>query len=46
MYVKLRSIKEDFLSCSQKAFLIKIYFLNIVGVCPKHFISTGKKHFY
>ena len=32
-------------SYDYKAFPINLHFFNIVGVCPKHFILTWKKHF-
>ena len=34
-----------FISYHYKTFPINLHFINIVGVCPKHFILTWKKHF-
>ena len=34
-----------FIPYDYKAFPVNLYFLNIVEVCPKRFILTGKKHF-
>ena len=33
-------------SYNYKAFPINLLFFSIVGVCPKHFILTWKKHFH
>ena len=34
-----------FISNDYKVFPINLHFLNIVGICPKHFTLTWKKHF-